>query len=191
LSKEKPATLEMYGDRVNTPGSFASSALLARRLVERGVRMVQIMHRGWDSHGNLPKEMGNQCLDTDQACAALIKDLKQRGMLDETLVIWGGEFGRTVYSQGKLTREQYGRDHHPKNFCMWMAGGGIKGGTTIGETDEFSYNPVKDKVHINEINATALHCMGIDHERLSLRYQGLDQRLTGVEPMDVIKKILR
>ena len=190
LSKEKPATLEMYGDRVKTPGSFASSALLARRLVERGVRMVQIMHRGWDSHGSLPKEMGNQCLDTDQACAALIKDLKQRGMLDETLVIWGGEFGRTVYSQGKLTREQYGRDHHPKNFCMWMAGGGIKGGTTIGETDEFSYNPVKDKVHINEINATALHCMGIDHERFALRYQGLDQRLTGVEPMNVIKKIL-
>ncbi|MFT6179206.1 MAG: hypothetical protein ACJA16_000106 [Akkermansiaceae bacterium] len=190
LSEEKPSTLELYGDRVKTPGSFASSALLARRLVERGVRMVQIMHRGWDSHGNLPKEMGAQCLDTDQACAGLIKDLKQRGMLDETLVIWGGEFGRTVYSQGKLTREQYGRDHHPRNFCMWMAGGGIKGGTTIGETDEFSYNPVMDKVHINEINATALHCMGIDHERFSLRYQGLDQKLTGVEPMKVIKKIL-
>jgi len=190
LSQEKPATLDLYGDRVKTPGSFASSALLARRLVERGVRMVQIMHRGWDSHGNLPTEMGNQCLDTDQACAGLIKDLKQRGMLDETLVIWGGEFGRTVYSQGSLTREQYGRDHHPKNFCMWMAGGGIKGGTTIGETDEFSYNPVKDKVHINEINATALHCLGIDHERFTLRHQGLDERLTGVEPMQVIKKIL-
>lgn len=190
LTKETPATLEMYGDRVKTPGSFASSALLARRLVERGVRMVQIMHRGWDSHGDLPRELGNQCMDTDQPCAALIKDLKQRGMLDETLVIWGGEFGRTVYSQGKLTETRYGRDHHPRNFCMWMAGGGIKGGTTIGETDEFSYNPVKDKVHVNEINATALHCLGIDHERFTLRYQGLDQRLTGVEPMDVIKKIL-
>ncbi len=190
LSQEKPATLDLYGDRVKTPGSFASSALLARRLVERGVRMVQIMHRGWDSHGNLPGEMGNQCLDTDQACAGLIKDLKLRGMLDETLVIWGGEFGRTVYCQGKLTRERYGRDHHPKNFCMWMAGGGIKGGTTIGETDDFSYNPVKDKVHVNEINATALHCLGIDHERFTLRHQGLDERLTGVEPMNVIKKIL-
>ena len=190
LSQEKEATLGLYGDRVKTPGSFASSALLARRLVEKGVRVVQIMHRGWDSHGNLPKELGNQCLDTDQACAGLIKDLNQRGMLDETLVIWGGEFGRTVYSQGKLSRETYGRDHHPKNFCMWMAGGGIKGGTEIGETDEFSYNPVKDKVHINEINATALHCLGIDHERFTLRHQGLDERLTGVEPMKVIKKIL-
>jgi hypothetical protein len=190
LSQEKESTLGLYGDRVKTPGSFASSALLARRLVEKGVRVVQIMHRGWDSHGNLPKELGNQCLDTDQACAGLIKDLKQRGMLDETLVIWGGEFGRTVYSQGKLSRETYGRDHHPKNFCMWMAGGGIKGGTEIGETDEFSYNPVKDKVHINEINATALHCLGIDHERFTMRHQGLDERLTGVEPMNVIKKIL-
>ena len=190
LSKESQATLDLYGDRVKTPGSFASSALLARRLVERGVRMVQIMHRGWDSHGNLPKELGNQCMDTDQACAGLIKDLKQRGMLDETLVIWGGEFGRTVYSQGKLTRQQYGRDHHPRNFCMWMAGGGIKGGTTIGETDDFSYNPVKDKVHINEINATILHCLGIDHELFTLRHQGLDERLTGVKPMKIIKKIL-
>ncbi len=190
LRKETPSTLALYGDRVKTPGSFASSALMARRLVERGVRMVQIMHRGWDSHGDLPRELGNQCLDTDQACAGLIKDLKQRGMLDETLVIWGGEFGRTVYSQGKLTRERYGRDHHPRNFCMWMAGGGVKGGTTLGETDDFSYNPVKDRVHINEINATVLHCLGIDHERFTLRHQGLDERLTGVKPMQVIKKIL-
>ena len=190
LSHEKESTLGLYGERVKTPGSFASSALLARRLVEKGVRVVQIMHRGWDSHGNLPKELGNQCLDTDQACAGLLKDLKQRGMLDETLVIWGGEFGRTVYSQGKLSRETYGRDHHPKNFCMWMAGGGIKGGTEVGETDEFSYNPVKDKVHINEINATALHCLGIDHERFTLRHQGLDERLTGVESRKVIRKIL-
>jgi hypothetical protein len=190
LSGETKTTKDLYGPDVEKPGSFASSALLARRLVERGVRMVQIMHRGWDSHGNLPKELANQCLDTDQACAALVTDLKQRGMLDETLVVWGGEFGRTVYSQGKLTRETYGRDHHPRNFCMWMAGGGIKGGIEIGETDEYSYNPISDPVHINEINATILHCLGINHETFTLRYQGLDQRLTGVESMQVLKKIL-
>jgi hypothetical protein len=190
LNNESRSTKDLYGPNVDKPGSFARSALLARRLVERGVRMVQIMHRGWDSHGNLPNELGNQCLDTDQACAALVTDLKQRGLLDETLVVWGGEFGRTVYSQGKLTRETYGRDHHPRNFCMWMAGGGIKGGVELGETDEYSYNPVADPVHINEINATILHCLGIDHETFTLRYQGLDQRLTGVEPMKVIKKIL-
>ena len=190
LSQETQTTLDLYGKDVHRPGSFTSSALLARRLVERGVRMVQIMHRGWDSHGNLPGEMGAQCKDTDQACAALIMDLKQRGMLEETLVIWGGEFGRTVYSQGTLTETQYGRDHHPRNFSMWMAGGGIKGGVELGETDEYSYNPVKDPVHINEINATVMHCLGIDHERFTLRYQGLDQRLTGVEPMKVIQKIL-
>jgi len=190
LDKESKRTKELYGSRVDTPGSFTRSALLARRLVERGVRMVQILHRGWDSHGNLPAELGNQCKDTDQAVGALITDLKQRGMLDETLVIWGGEFGRTVYCQGKLTRERYGRDHHPRNFCMWMAGGGIKGGVEIGETDEYSYNGVVDKVHINEINATVLHCLGINHERFTVRDQGLDQRLTGVEPVKVIKKIL-
>lgn len=190
LNQESKATKELYGSRVETPGSFARSALLARRMVERGVRMVQILHRGWDSHGNLPSELGNQCMDTDQAVAALVTDLKQRGMLDETLVVWGGEFGRTVYCQGKLTRERYGRDHHPRNFCMWLAGGGIKGGVEIGETDEYSYNPVADPVHINEINATILHCLGINHETFTLRYQGLDQRLTGVEPMKVIKKIL-
>jgi uncharacterized protein (DUF1501 family) len=190
LSKESPASLALYGDDVKREGSFAASALLARRLVERGVRFVQIMHRGWDSHGNLPGELSSQCRDTDQACAALVTDLKQRGMLDDTLVIWGGEFGRTVYSQGTLTKEMYGRDHHPRNFCMWMAGGGIKGGVSLGETDDFSYNPVADSVHINEINATILHCMGVDHERFVYRYQGLDQRLTGVEPMKVIRKIL-
>jgi uncharacterized protein (DUF1501 family) len=190
LSKESPASLALYGDDVKREGSFAASALLARRLVERGVRFVQIMHRGWDSHGNLPGELSNQCRDTDQACAALVTDLKQRGMLDDTLVIWGGEFGRTVYSQGTLTKETYGRDHHPRNFCMWMAGGGIKGGVSLGETDDFSYNAVADPVHINEINATILHCMGVDHERFVYRYQGLDQRLTGVEPMKVIRKIL-
>lgn len=190
FKRESKTTLDLYGEDVHRAGSFTSSALLARRLVERGVRMVQIMHRGWDSHGNLPKEMGNQCKDTDQACAALLTDLKQRGMLDETLIIWGGEFGRTVYSQGALTETRYGRDHHPRNFCMWMAGGGIKGGVTLGETDEYSYNPVKDSVHINEINATVMHCLGIDHERFTLRYQGLDQRLTGVEPMKVLRNIL-
>ena len=190
FKKESKATLNLYGEDVHRAGSFTSSALLARRLVERGVRMVQIMHRGWDSHGNLPKEMGNQCKDTDQACAALLTDLKQRGMLDETLIIWGGEFGRTVYSQGALTETRYGRDHHPRNFCMWMAGGGIKGGVTLGETDEYSYNPVRDSVHINEINATVMHCLGIDHERFTLKYQGLDQRLTGVEPMKILKNIL-
>ena len=190
LSKESKATKERYGANVEKPGSFARSALLARRLLERGVRMVQILHRGWDSHGNLPKELGNQCMDTDQPVAALLKDLKERNMLDETLVIWGGEFGRTVYCQGKLTRERYGRDHHPRNFCMWLAGGGIKGGIEIGETDEYSYNVVNDPVHINEINATVLHCLGINHELFTVRDQGLDQRLTGVEPMKVIKKIL-
>lgn len=190
LGQESEATKELYGPNVDKPGTFARSALLARRMVERGVRMVQIMHRGWDSHGNLPRELGNQCMDTDQACAALVTDLKQRGMLDETLVVWGGEFGRTVYCQGKLTRETYGRDHHPRNFCMWLAGGGIKGGVEIGETDDYSYNPVADPVHINEINATILHCLGINHETFTLRYQGLDQRLTGVEPMKVIRKIL-
>ena len=190
LGQETQATKDLYGPNVEKPGSFAQSALLARRLVERGVRMVQIMHRGWDSHGNLPVELGNQCMDTDQPTAALITDLKQRGMLDDTLVVWGGEFGRTVYCQGKLSKETYGRDHHPRNFCMWMAGGGIQGGVELGETDEYSYNPIADPVHINEINATILHCLGIDHERFTLRYQGLDQRLTGVEPMRVIKKIL-
>lgn len=190
LSQESQVTKDLYGPNVEKPGSFASSALLARRLVERGVRMVQIMHRGWDSHGNLPKELGNQCMDTDQPCAALVTDLKQRGMLEDTLVVWGGEFGRTVYSQGKLSKENYGRDHHPRNFCMWLAGGGIKGGVELGETDEYSYNPVADPVHINEINATILHCLGINHETFTVRQQGLDQRLTGVEPMKVIKKIL-
>ena len=190
LGKESPASMALYGPEVSKPGSFASSALLARRLVERGVRFVQIMHRGWDSHGDLPNQLGGQCRDTDQACAALVMDLKQRGMLDDVLVIWGGEFGRTVYSQGTLTPDNYGRDHHPKNFCMWMAGGGIKGGVSLGETDDYSYNPVADTVHVNEINATILHCLGIEHDRFTLKFQGLDQRLTGVEPMKVIRKIL-
>jgi uncharacterized protein (DUF1501 family) len=180
----------MYGPEVKKPGTFAASALLARRLVERGVRVVQILHRGWDQHSNLPNAIRSQTGDTDQAAAALIMDLKQRGLLDSTLVVWGGEFGRTVYSQGKLTHDNYGRDHHPKNFCMWLAGGGIKGGITYGETDDFSYNAIQDPVHLNDLNATILHCMGIDHSRFTFKFQGLDQRLTGVEEQHVVKPLL-
>jgi uncharacterized protein (DUF1501 family) len=154
------------------------------------VRVVQILHRGWDQHGNLPTEIRAQCGDVDQPCAALLKDLKQRGMLDDTLVVWGGEFGRTVYSQGKLTKDNYGRDHHPKNFCMWMAGGGIKGGIELGETDDFSYNITKDPYSVNDINATILHTLGIDHEKFTVKFQGLDQKLTGVESPKVIKALL-
>ena len=190
LAKESKATLALYGPEATNPGSFAHSALMARRLVERGTRVVQILHRGWDQHGNLPRDIASQCRDTDQPCGALLTDLKERGMLDDTLVVWGGEFGRTVYSQGTLTKENYGRDHHPRCFTMWMAGGGIRGGVAHGETDEFSYNIVKDPVHINEMNATILHLMGIDHERFTYKFQGLDQRLTGVEPMKVIFPIL-
>ena len=190
LGKESKETLEMYGPNVEKPGSFAQSAILTRRLIERGVRVVQILHRGWDQHSNLPKDIKNQCLDVDQPTAALIKDLKQRGMLKDTLVIFGGEFGRTAYCQGKLTRENYGRDHHPRNFCMWMAGGGIKAGMTYGETDDFSYNVTADPVHLNELNATILHCMGIDNHRFSIPFQGLQQRLTGVENAYPVKPIL-
>jgi Protein of unknown function (DUF1501) len=190
LSQEPAATKELYGPDIEKPGSFAHSALLARRLVERGVRVVQLFHRGWDQHGSLPAQLGNQCRDTDRGCAALVQDLKQRGLLEETLVVWGGEFGRTVYSQGTLTKENYGRDHHPRNFCMWMAGGGIKGGISHGETDDFSYNVVENPVHINDLNHTILHCMGIDAERLTYKFQGLDARLTGVEPSRIVKEIL-
>jgi len=190
LSGEDKATLDLYGPDVKTPGSYASSALLARRLAERGVRAVQILHRGWDQHGNLPKDIRAQCGDVDHPTAGLIKDLKQRGMLEDTLVVWGGEFGRTVYSQGKLTKDNYGRDHHPKNFCMWMAGGGVKPGLVYGETDDFSYNVVENPVHLNDLNATILHCMGIDHLRFTFKFQGLDQRLTGVEPASVVTGVL-
>ncbi|HRJ07167.1 MAG TPA: DUF1501 domain-containing protein [Prosthecobacter sp.] len=190
LGKESKATLEMYGEDVNRPGSYAHSAIMARRLIERGTRVVQILHRGWDQHNNLPKLLRGQIKDTDQATAALVMDLKQRGLLQDTLVVWGGEFGRTVYSQGTLTKDNYGRDHHPRNFCMWMAGGGVKGGIVHGETDDFSYNIVKDPVHINDLNATILHLMGIEHERFSFKFQGLDQRLTGVEPHHPVKAVL-
>jgi len=190
ISRESAATLAQYGPRATEPGSFAHSVLLARRLIERGVRIVQICHRGWDQHGSLPAQLSNQCADTEQATAALMLDLKQRGLLDNTLVVWGGEFGRTVYSQGTLTRDDYGRDHHPRNFCMWMAGGGIKRGYVHGETDDFSYNIVRDPVQINDLNATILHCMGIDHQRFSFKFQGLDQRLTGVESPQVVSALL-
>ena len=190
LGTESPATLDLYGPEVKKSGSFTHSALMARRLVERGVRVVQIMHRGWDQHGSLPAQIRNQCKDTDQGVGALLADLKQRGLLDSTLVVWGGEFGRTVYSQGKLTATDYGRDHHPRNFCMWMAGGGIKGGVSLGETDDFSYNVVEAPVHLNELNATILHCMGIDHARFTVPVQGLDMRLTGVEEARVVKAVL-
>ncbi len=190
FSGESKATIDLYGDDVKKPGTFAASTLLARRLVERGVRCVQILHRGWDQHGNLPSEIRAQCKDIDQASAALIHDLKARGLLEDTLVIWGGEFGRTVYSQGRLTRTDYGRDHHPRNFCMWMAGGGIKGGISYGETDDFSYNVVENPVHINDLNATILHCMGVDHRRFTFKSQGLDQRLTGVEESHPIQALL-
>ncbi len=190
LSKETKETLDLYGPEVSKPGSFAASALLARRLVERGVRAVQILHRGWDQHGNLPNEIRSQCRDTDQPTAALLTDLKRRGLLNSTLVVWGGEFGRTVYSQGGLSKTNYGRDHHPRNFCMWLAGGGIKGGTVYGETDDFSYNVATNPAHVNDLNATILHCLGIDHTKFTFKFQGLDQRLTGVEEQHPIRELL-
>ncbi len=190
LSNEPKSVLDLYGPDVTTPGTFAASTLLARRMVERGVRVVQLLHRGWDQHGNIAGDLPAQCQDIDQASAALIMDLKQRGLLESTLVVWGGEFGRTVYCQGKLTKENYGRDHHPKCFTMWMAGGGIQGGVEYGQTDDYSYNIVENPVHVNDLNATIMHCMGIDHERFAFSFQGLDQRLTGVEPQRVIKEIL-
>ena len=190
FSKESKETLDLYGPEVTKPGTYAASCLLARRLAERNVRAIQILHRGWDQHNNLPSEIGLQCKDVDQPTAALLKDLERRGLLEDTLVVCGGEFGRTVYSQGALTKDNYGRDHHPKNFCMWMAGAGIKGGTVYGETDDFSYNIVKNPVNLNALNATVLQQMGIDHRRFVFPFQGLDQRLTGVEPSEVIKGIL-
>ncbi|MGP0063910.1 MAG: DUF1501 domain-containing protein [Isosphaeraceae bacterium] len=190
ISNEPKHVLDKYGPDVHKPGTFARCALLARRMAERDVRFVQIFHRGWDQHGNLPGDLPNQCRDVDQASYALVTDLKERGLLDDTLVIWGGEFGRTVYCQGKLTRTDYGRDHHPKCFPIWMAGGGIKPGVVHGQTDDFSYNVVADPVHIHDLNATILHCLGIDHRRLSFKFQGLDVRLTGVEEHHPVKGIL-
>jgi len=191
FSSESDATKKLYGPDVNTPGTFAYNCLQARRLAERGVRFTQIFHRGWDQHNNLPKDLPNQCRDIDQACYALITDLKQRGLLDDTLVVWGGEFGRTIYCQGKLTATNYGRDHHPRCFTMWMAGAGIKPGLTYGETDDFGYNITKNPVHIRDLNATILNQLGIDHARFTARNQGLDRRLTGVEEAHVIQGILK
>jgi hypothetical protein len=190
ISDEPKSVLDLYGPEVTVPGTFAASALLARRLAERGVRVVQILHREWDQHENLPRDLSLQCRDIDQACKGLILDLKQRGMLEDTLVVWGGEFGRTVYCQGELTRTNYGRDHHPRCYTMWMAGAGVKGGTVYGETDDFSYNIVRDPVHIRDLNATILHLLGVDHKRLNYTFQGLDQRLTGVEEANPVKGIL-
>ena len=180
VSAESAQTFEMYGPEASKPGTFAANCLLARRLVERGVRCVQLFHRGWDQHTKLPTQIVGQCRDTDQPAAALIRDLEQRGLLDDTLVVWGGEFGRTVYCQGTLTADDYGRDHHPRCFTVWMAGGGIKPGQSIGVTDDYSYNIAERPVHVHDYHATILHCLGIDHKRLTFRAQGRDFRLTDV-----------
>jgi hypothetical protein len=190
LTSEPAGTFALYGEEAKKPGTFANTALMARRMVERGVRFVQIYHNNWDTHLNIAARLPSQCRDVDQACYGLIQDLRQRGLLDDTLVIWGGEFGRTVYSQGGLTKENYGRDHHPRCFTMWMAGGGSRPGQIYGETDEFSYNIAKDPVHIRDFHATVLHLLGFDHERFTYRYLGLDQRLTGVEHARVVQELL-
>ncbi|HYI96356.1 MAG TPA: DUF1501 domain-containing protein, partial [Bryobacteraceae bacterium] len=189
LSKEPESTFEMYGPESRKPGSYAANCLLARRLAERNVRFIQLYHRGWDQHNDLPRDLALQCGGTDQPTAALVADLKQRGLLDDTLVIWGGEFGRTVYSQGKLTEANYGRDHHPRCFTMWMAGGGMKPGTVLGETDDFGYNVVSDPVHVHDLQATILHCLGIDHTKLTFLFQGRHFRLTDVSG-SLVKSVL-
>lgn len=189
LSKESEATLKRYGPEVKTPGSYASNCLMARRLAERGVRFIQLFHRGWDQHNHLPGQIVNQCRDTDQGTAALIEDLGERGLLEDTLVVWGGEFGRTVYCQGKLTAEDYGRDHHPRCFTVFLAGAGVKAGMSYGETDDFSYNIVKDPVHVHDLHATILRILGIDHTKLTYKYQGRHFRLTDVHG-SVVRAIL-
>jgi uncharacterized protein (DUF1501 family) len=190
FSSESEKTYELYGPESRQRGTFANSALVARRLIERGVRFVQIFHRGWDQHSDLPRDLASQCKDVDQGCYGLIQDLKQRGLLDDTLVVWGGEFGRTIYSQGKLTEKDYGRDHHPRCFSLWLAGAGVKGGLVYGSTDEMSYNVAENPVHVRDLHATILHQLGIDHDKLTFNYQGLNQKLTGVEPARVVKEIL-
>jgi hypothetical protein len=189
ISREPEHVFELYGPEARKPGSYAANCLLARRLAERGVRFIQLFHRGWDQHAKLPKQIAGQCRDTDQPTAALIQDLKERGMLDDTLVVWSGEFGRTVYCQGTLTAEDYGRDHHPRCFTIWMAGGGIRSGITYGETDDYCYNIARDPVHVNDLHATILHCLGIDHTKLTFKFQGRHFRLTDVHG-NVVKKIL-
>jgi hypothetical protein len=180
LSDEPDHIFDLYGEDARTPGTYAYNVLLARRMAERGVRFVQLFHRGWDQHTNLPKGIRTQSEATDQASAALIQDLKQRGMLDDTLVVWGGEFGRTVYCQGTLTADDYGRDHHPRCFTIWLAGGGIRGGITHGTTDDYCYNIADKPVHVHDLHATMLHCLGIDHETLTFKFQGRHYRLTDV-----------
>lgn len=189
FSKEPKHVFDLYGESARKPGTYAANCLLARRLAERGVRFIQLFHRGWDQHTNLPKQIAGQCRDTDQASAALVLDLQQRGLLDDTLVVWGGEFGRTVYCQGTLTADNYGRDHHPRCFTIWLAGGGIKPGFTYGETDDYSYNIVKDEVHVHDLHATMLHCLGIEHTKLTFKYQGRYHRLTDVHG-NVVKDVL-
>lgn len=190
LRDETAMTEQLYGPDIKKPGSFAHTVLLARRMVERGVRFIQIYHNNWDHHGNLVGRMQDQTRDVDQPCYGLITDLKNRGLLDDTLIIWGGEFGRTIYSQGGLSKDNYGRDHHPRCFTMWTAGGGTKGGTILGETDDFSYNIVKDPVHIRDFHHTVLHLLGFDAERFTYKYQGLDQRLIGVEPSRLLTEMI-
>ncbi len=190
LGREPKSVLDLYGPEVHKPGSFARNCLLARRMIERDVRFVQLFHRGWDHHSILPKQLPGQCFDVDQPSAALLVDLERRGLLDDTIVVFAGEFGRTVYGQGKLERENYGRDHHPRCFSVWLAGGGIQGGMTYGETDDFSYNVVRDPVEVRDLHATMLHLLGVDHRRLTFPFQGLDQKLTGVEEARVIHGIL-
>ena len=180
LSDEPDHVFELYGEDARTPGTFAANCLMARRLAEKDIRFIQLYHMGWDQHGNLPSGIRQMAKTSDQASAALVTDLKQRGLLDDTLVIWGGEFGRTSFSQGKLTKDNYGRDHHPRCFTMWMAGGGIQPGITYGATDDFSYNIAQDPVHVHDFQATMLHLMGIDHERLTFKHQGRRYRLTDV-----------
>lgn len=189
FADETQETFNLYGPDSRRPGTFAANCLLARRMAEQGVRFIQLYHRGWDQHYNLPSDLRLQCRDVDQPCAALITDLKRRGLLDDTLVVWGGEFGRTIYSQGKLTKENYGRDHHGRCFTMWLAGGGISAGLSFGETDDFSYNVVRDPVHVHDLNATLLHCLGIDHRQLTYRFKGRRFRLTDVHG-EVVQDLL-
>jgi hypothetical protein len=189
ISGETKQTFELYGEEAKQPGTYAFNCLLARRLAERGVRFIQLFHRGWDQHTELPTKIKQQCVDTDRASAGLIADLKQRGMLDDTLVVWGGEFGRTVYCQGKLTKEDYGRDHHPRCFSIWMAGGGIKPGISYGTTDDYCYNIAENPVHVHDLHATMLHCLGIDHKKLVYKFQGRYYRLTDVHG-NVVKELL-
>jgi len=189
VSREPASAFDLYGPESRKPGTFAANCILARRLAESGVRFIQLFHRGWDQHTKLPTQLPGQCRDTDQPAAALVQDLKQRGLLDETLVVWGGEFGRTVYCQGRLTKDDYGRDHHPRCFTVWIAGGGIRPGVTFGETDDFGYNVARDPVHVHDLHATLLHCLGIDHTRLTFKFQGRHYRLTDVHG-DVVKDIL-